>query len=291
MKRITLLLIALGLSAQMGFAQGGRIVCDETCRIEYQKTETALPKQAEKAKAAANTTAAKTTATKTAAAKPAAKSADKTPTPTVPGYAVVSPVGRTSVEMITQAPRLESLEGKTIAVVGVSFMTGVTHPEIKRLIKEHYPSAKVLLLDEIDDYFRKQNWTDGLPIVPPTFDKVTEYMKYMPYGYDQTVAVLPIAHRDTKAWHVAVNAVMAGCKPEYMPILIALTKGLGDGNFRRTLASTHAWAPYCWINGPIARQRPGILRMISRPRSMLISRKAKRSFLSGRHTTKNFAPS
>lgn len=153
MKRIALLLIALGLSAQMGFAQGGRIVCDETCRIEYQKTETALPKQAEKAKAAAkpaaNTTAAKTTATKTAAAKPAAKSADKTPTPTVPGYAVVSPVGRTSVEMITQAPRLESLEGKTIAVVGVSFMTGVTHPEIKRLIKEHYPSAKVLLLDEI----------------------------------------------------------------------------------------------------------------------------------------------
>gem|GEM_PF-3245205 len=36
--------------------------------------------------------------------------------------------------------------------------------------------------------------------------------------------------------------------------MIALTKGLGDGNFRRTLASTHAWAPYCWINGPIARQ-------------------------------------
>ena len=66
-----------------------------------------------------------------------------------PGYAVVSPVGRSAVEMIEQAPRLETLEGKTIAVVGVSFMTSVTHPEIKRLILENYPSAKVILLDEI----------------------------------------------------------------------------------------------------------------------------------------------
>ncbi|MBQ6045484.1 MAG: hypothetical protein IJL42_08190 [Bacteroidales bacterium] len=370
MKRITLLIMALGLGAPVGFAQGNRIVCDETCRIEYQKTETSLPKQAETAKAAAKP------AVKTTAVKQELNAADKAQTASVPGYAVVSPVGRTSVEMITLAPRLQSLDGKTIAVVGVSFMTGVTHPEIKRLIQEHYPSAKVLLMDEIgfsgpypapgvtrkqneafkrnlqdmkvdavisgnggcglctpketgscitaeylgipsviiagpgfadqarytarnngvpvmrvaeypgafaadseetllkntreilwpqivealtkpvsademalaekagsgdirddvfygtleeiDDYFRKQNWTDGLPIVPPTFEKVTEFMEYTPYGYDETVAVLPIAHRDTKAWHVAVNAVMAGCKPEYMPILIALTKGLGD---------------------------------------------------------------
>lgn len=66
-----------------------------------------------------------------------------------PEYAVVSPVGQSAVEMIGQAPRLETLDGKTIAVVGVSFMTHVTHPEIKRLIKEHYPSADVILLDEI----------------------------------------------------------------------------------------------------------------------------------------------
>lgn len=383
MKRLTLLLIALGGSVQFGFAQGNRIVCDETCRIEYKKTETSPQKQAETAKVTV-------------------KANEKAQPASVPGYAVVSPVGRPSVKMIALAPRLQSLDGKTIAVVGVSFMTGVTHPEIKRLIKENYPSAKVLLLDEIgfsgpypapgvtrkqneefkqklrdmnvdavisgnggcglctpketgscitaeylgipsviiagpgfsdqarytahnngvpvmrvaeypgafaadseetllkntreilwpqivealtkpitaeemamaekagngdirddvfygtleeiDDYFRKQNWTDGLPIVPPTFDKVMEFMKYTPYKYNETVAVLPIAHRDTKAWHVAVNAVMSGCKPEYMPILIALTKGLGDGNFRRTLASTHAWAPYCWINGPIAKQ-------------------------------------
>ncbi|MBQ6533809.1 MAG: hypothetical protein IJI37_01445, partial [Opitutales bacterium] len=53
---------------------------------------------------------------------------------------------------------------------------------------------------------------------------------------------------------VAINAVMSGCRPEYMPILIAFTKAMSDGFFRRTLSSTHAWTPYCWINGPVARQ-------------------------------------
>lgn len=47
---------------------------------------------------------------------------------------------------------------------------------------------------------------------------------------------------------------MAGCPPEFMPILIAYTKALATGNYRRPLASTHAWTPFCWINGPIARQ-------------------------------------
>ena len=318
------------------------------------------------------------------------------------GYAVVSPVGQSSVEMIDQAPRLETLDGKTIAVVGVSFMTSVTHPEIKRLILENYPTARVILtdeigicgpypapgvrrksveefqqklrelkvdavisgnggcglctpketgaciaaeylgipsvliaapgfmdqarytalnngvpvmrvalypgafatqtaevlvrntreilwpqivdaltepisdkersdgasgskgdirddafygtIDEINEYFTDMEWSDGLPIVPPTYDKVESFLKYTDLNWDETVAVLPVAHRNTTVWHVAVNAVMAGCRPEYMPILIALTKGLGDPEFRRTLASTHAWIPYCWLNGPVARQ-------------------------------------
>ena len=318
------------------------------------------------------------------------------------GYAVVSPVGQSSVEMIDQAPRLETLDGKTIAVVGVSFMTSVTHPEIKRLILENYPTARVILtdeigicgpypapgvrrksveefqqklrelkvdavisgnggcglctpketgaciaaeylgipsvliaapgfmdqarytalnngvpvmrvalypgafatqtaeelvrntreilwpqivdaltepisdkersdgasgskgdirddafygtIDEINEYFTDMEWSDGLPIVPPTYEKVESFLKYTDMNWDETVAVLPVAHRNTTVWHVAVNAVMAGCRPEYMPILIALTKGLGDPEFRRTLASTHAWIPYCWLNGPVARQ-------------------------------------
>lgn len=109
-------------------------------------------------------------------------------------------------------------------------------------------------LEEVNAYFSDMKWTDGLPVIPPTFESVSEMMRFTDYRWDETVAVLPIAHRNTTAWHVAVNGVMAGCKPEMMPVLIALTKALGGPDFRRTLASTHAWIPFCWLNGPVARQ-------------------------------------
>ena len=67
--------------------------------------------------------------------------------------------------------------------------------------------------DEVLAFFKEMNWSDGLPIVPPTFGKVNEYMKYSPRKWDETVAVLPPANRDVKAWHVAVNAAMSETAP------------------------------------------------------------------------------
>lgn len=64
-------------------------------------------------------------------------------------YNVVSPVGFSTIEPIEMAPRLTTLEGKTIAIVGEDFMYNITHPELKRLIKEHYPSARVIMYDEL----------------------------------------------------------------------------------------------------------------------------------------------
>lgn len=326
-------------------------------------------------------------------------------------FSVVSPLGSCSVAPITLAPRLETLEGKTIAVVGVSFMTQITHPEIKRLILENYPTAKVILLDEIgyagsypapgirrksveefqqklqemhvdavisgnggcglctpketgsciaaevlgipsviiagpgfadearytarnnglrvlrvaeypgafasdseqelientreilwpqieealttpftaaellgsnptkptvgsgsgtmngisDDvfqgtidevyeYFNEMKWADGMPFMPPTYERVLEYMTYTDHPWDEVLATIPPANRSTTTWHVAVNACMAGCKPEYMPLLVAMVKGMGNAEFRKTLSSTHAWIPYTWVNGPVSRQ-------------------------------------
>lgn len=63
--------------------------------------------------------------------------------------------------MIEMAPRLTTLEGKTIAIVGGSFMARTTHPEIKRLIEKHYPTARVILLDEIGSAV-----VSNLPIAP-----------------------------------------------------------------------------------------------------------------------------
>ena len=64
-------------------------------------------------------------------------------------FAVVSPVGRSMVSHVEQAPRLTTLDNKTIAVVGVSFMAHVTHPEIKRLLEANYQNVTVLLTDEM----------------------------------------------------------------------------------------------------------------------------------------------
>lgn len=302
-------------------------------------------------------------------------------------FAVVSPLGQSIVKPIEQAPRLSTLEGKTIAIVGGSFMASVTHPELKRLILKEYPTAKVYVLgeigsagvfpgpgirrksvevfqaklkelgieavisgnggcglctpketgssiaaeyagipsvtiagpgfaeqvavtaanngvqvarvalypgafaahseeellentrkvlwpqikealtkpisdtekttfdtlptadpgkavfigsiDEVNRHFNEMNWSDGLPVVPPTMERINEFLKYGGLAYDAPVATLPIAHRQTLAIHVAACGVMSGCRPEYMPILVALTQALGAPDFRRTLSSTH----------------------------------------------------
>lgn len=317
-------------------------------------------------------------------------------------YAVVSPVGRSMVQPITQAPRLTTLAGKTIAVVGVSFKAEVTHPEIKRIILEKYPTAKVLLtedigyagpyagmgidrpqaaefkkklqehhvdavicgnggcgictpketgsaiaaeylgipavvvagpgftdqarytaynngvpvlriaeypgafathtdaqlientrnvvwpqivdgltkpitqaeidaalnadhgdirddvfwgnLQQIDSFFVSMQWSDGLPFMPPTYEETLTYLEYTDYAWHETVVVMPGASRNVTAFHVAVNAIMSGCKPEFMPLLIAMTKAMAQPGFRRTLLSTHGWVPYVILHGPMARQ-------------------------------------
>ena len=75
------------------------------------------------------------------------------PIPTVdehnqPVYAIVSPVGYHAVEMIEQAPRLDTLNGKRIALVGGSFMADVTHDELRSCILEAYPDAQLFMFDE-----------------------------------------------------------------------------------------------------------------------------------------------
>ncbi len=321
---------------------------------------------------------------------------------TIGTYDVLSPVGQSSVDMIEMAPRLDTFEGKTIALVGGSFMASVTHVELKRLILEYFPTATVYVLseigsaglfpgprvqkpqvirfqqrlqeygvdavisgnggcgictpketgnciaaeyigipsvmiaapgfdtqakttaynngvpalrvavypgafashteeqlkqntrevlwpqilemltepitqqeidenqqlqptdpqevvfsgtiDEVNEFYNDMMWSDGMPIIPPTIERVEEFMNYTDYRWNRTIAVLSPSYRQSLVWHVAVNGVMAGCKPEYMPLLIALTKAMTSGEFRRTLGSTHAWVPYCWVNGPVARQ-------------------------------------
>ena len=290
-----------------------------------------------------------------------------------PDYIVLSPVPEVSVKQIQQGKRLDTLAGKTIAIVGGSFMASVTHPELRRLILAEYPTAKIYLLNEIgsagpyprpgvirrekDEFqrrlkeygvdavisgnggcglctpketgsciaaemlgipsvmiaapgfvkqakstaftagvgvlrvaeypgsfashekdvliqntrkvlwpqikaallkpiteeernenndvsssnvdlsgtfeeiqriFNDSGWTDGLPIVPPTEKAVAEFLKFTGFPPERVIGAIPPAQRSVTVRHVAVNGVMAGCPPEFMPILIAFTEAMKD---------------------------------------------------------------
>ena len=316
-------------------------------------------------------------------------------------YTIVSPVGYNDMEMVEQAPRLDTLDGKTIALVGGSFMATTTHAELKACIQEAYPTATIYMFndvgtggpysvygqstqtinfqnklkelgvdavisgncgcglcttkesgssiaaeyigiptvtvgaptfiaqihstgvnrgipvlrtaeypgafsshsveelkkhtretvfpqvvkaltteitqaeidlyandgklpydeaiyygnyDEVQEYCQANDWTDGLPVVPPTNEKVLEYLEFTPYEAGDVLGTYALAYRECTVYTVAVNAVMAGVPKEFMPLCIAFVQCMSDGEWRRPLASTHGWSPYAWFNGPVARQ-------------------------------------
>ncbi|MBE6398284.1 MAG: hypothetical protein E7046_14885 [Lentisphaerae bacterium] len=314
-----------------------------------------------------------------------------------PTYTVCVPVPPSAVTPIVPTRGLDSFDGKTIAIVGGSFMANVTHPELRRLIQAAHPTAKVYLLSEIgsagpyprpgvvrrekEEFQRKlrehgvdavisgnggcglctpkevgsciaaealgipsvmiaasgfvaqarhaaqtagvnslriaeypgvfssdtrgellentrkvlwpqirraltadvpteeksvnpqeagasisgtkeelcrvfldSGWTDGLPINLPTESAVAEFLEFTDLSPETSLGQIPPSQRNVTVKDVAVNGVMSGCLPEHMPILLAFVKAMKAGDFRRPLTSTHAWTPYCWLNGPVARQ-------------------------------------
>jgi hypothetical protein len=111
-------------------------------------------------------------------------------------------------------------------------------------------------IDEIDIYFSLKKWSDGMPVIPPTIERVEEFLKFTDFAPDETIAVLPSANLGATPWNIAVNGVMAGCRPEYMPVLIAAVQAMGDEAFSLAShgGSTHSFTIFLCVNGPLSRQ-------------------------------------
>ena len=111
-------------------------------------------------------------------------------------------------------------------------------------------------LDEVNRYFADYQWSDGMAIVPPTAERVEEFLRYTGYAPHEEIAVLPLANLRATPWNIAVNAVMAGARPEHMPLIIAAVQAIGDPAYRLTVTggSTHSISTFYWVNGPFARQ-------------------------------------
>jgi hypothetical protein len=111
--------------------------------------------------------------------------------------------------------------------------------------------------DRVNDYFYERGWTDGLPVVPPTEERVRAMLDGVPWrNPDEVIGVIPPRMGGATMRQIAVNAVMAGCKPEYLPVVVAALEAVCDPAYglahRQT--STHAGAPLVIVNGPIVQR-------------------------------------
>ena len=86
-------------------------------------------------------------------------------------------------------------------------------------------------IDGIIEHFIAMGWSDGNAIIPPTRERVERFLDGSGHDPWKTVGVSPSSGRDLTIWSIAVNAVMAGCRPEHLPILIAITQILADPDY------------------------------------------------------------
>jgi hypothetical protein len=109
-------------------------------------------------------------------------------------------------------------------------------------------------LDEVQDHFAGNGWSDGLPVIPPTPARVDAFLRQVDRGPAEVLGVLTPEHREATVASVAANGVMAGCRPEYMPVLLAIVECLADPDFRiEDAGSTPGWEPLVVVSGPLVR--------------------------------------
>lgn len=122
----------------------------------------------------------------------------------------------------------------------------------------HLVSAHVEVGDSLEAVNRLvygRNWGDGLPVVPPTAERVERMLAALS-GHDaqESLGLMPPRWGDTTLEKLAINAVMAGCTPPYFPVVVAAARALLDSQFNlyAVQATTNPVAPLCVVNGPIA---------------------------------------
>ena len=109
--------------------------------------------------------------------------------------------------------------------------------------------------DDLDliEYCYEQGWTDGLPVVPPTPAKVAAAVAASGREADEFVCHYVERQRDVTVEHIAVNAVMAGCRPEYLPVVLAIVEAMATDSFglHAANATTGGSAVGFVVNGPV----------------------------------------
>ena len=100
-----------------------------------------------------------------------------------------------------------------------------------------------------------RGWTDGLPVTPPTDERIAGMLQGTSRAPEEVVGRIPPNLADCTVEKVAITAVLAGCRPEYMPVLLAAVEAALEPVFtlHGLLATTYFSAPVIIVNGPVAR--------------------------------------
>lgn len=120
-------------------------------------------------------------------------------------------------------------------------------------------SAREIEVDPLSDPVEvafERGWTDGLPVVTPTPERVWRMLQGTSRKPDEIVGIIPPDLTACTVEKAAINAVMAGCKPEYMPVVLAAVEAacIDEFNMHGLLATTYFSSPIVIVNGPIAEK-------------------------------------
>lgn len=110
--------------------------------------------------------------------------------------------------------------------------------------------------EKLSNQFYIKNQTDGLPIIPPTQSRVNKFLKYSDLKVEEIIAILPPKRGKATLEKVAINSVMAGCLPNFMPVIQHAIKATSHEKFNLpgVNATTHPIAICTILNGPVSRE-------------------------------------
>ncbi len=117
-------------------------------------------------------------------------------------------------------------------------------------------------VEAFNEFAAEQGWSDGMPLYVPTEAKVAKFVETV-RGDNRPYPPVPPRQVVPTLQSMAANAVMAGCKPEYFPVVTAALRGVLDPeyNLHGSLATTHSCAPVVMVSGPIRHQLEHQLRL------------------------------
>jgi hypothetical protein len=120
--------------------------------------------------------------------------------------------------------------------------------------------------ERINDLFLEKGWGDGLPIVPPTAERIARILAYCDRPLDEPLALVAPRYGAATPLRLAANAVMAGCRPEYFPVVMLAIEALCDEKFNLygVNATTHPCSTLVIVNGPVAKE----IKMNSGPNAL-----------------------